>query len=69
MVAAGYEETGLIWAEAGDELTWDIDAKTGDVTGGTLKVLLDDPESDAILLIHAPTAIVPSSEEETIVVA
>ena len=36
------EETGLIWAEAGDELTWDIDAKTGDVTGGTLKVLLDN---------------------------
>ena len=28
----------------------------------TLKVLLDDPESDAILLIHAPTAIVPSSD-------
>ncbi|MFO4987287.1 hypothetical protein RCK87_26445, partial [Salmonella enterica subsp. enterica serovar 1,4,[5],12:i:-] len=21
------EETGLIWVEAGDELTWDIDAK------------------------------------------
>ena len=36
------EETGLIWVEAGDELTWDIDAKTGDVTGGTLKVLLDN---------------------------
>jgi len=28
----------------------------------TLKVLLDDPESDAILLIHAPTAIVPSTD-------
>ncbi len=39
------EETGLIWAEAGDELTWDIDAKTGDVTGGTLKVLLDNGET------------------------
>ena len=36
------EDTGLIWAEAGDELTWDIDAKTGDVTGGVLKVLLDN---------------------------
>ena len=36
------EETGLIWAEAGDELTWDIDARSGDVTGGTLKVLLDN---------------------------
>ena len=36
------EKTGLIWAEAGDELTWDVDAKTGDVTGGTLKVLLDN---------------------------
>ncbi len=36
------EQTGAIWAEAGDELTWDIDGKTGDVTGGTLKVLLDN---------------------------
>jgi DNA-directed RNA polymerase subunit beta len=36
------EETGLIWVEAGDELTWEIDGKTGDVTGGTLKVLLDN---------------------------
>ena len=26
------EETGQIYAEAGDELTWEIDAKTGDVT-------------------------------------
>ncbi|MER2508132.1 MAG: DNA-directed RNA polymerase subunit beta, partial [Amaricoccus sp.] len=36
------EQTGAIWVEAGDELTWDIDAKTGDITGGTLKVLLDN---------------------------
>ncbi|MBA3325461.1 MAG: DNA-directed RNA polymerase subunit beta, partial [Rhodobacteraceae bacterium] len=36
------EKTGAIWAEAGDELTWEVDAKTGDVTGGTLKVLLDN---------------------------
>lgn len=28
----------------------------------TLKILLDDPESDAVLLIHAPTAIVPSTD-------
>ena len=36
------ETTGAIWIEAGDELTWEIDGKTGDVTGGTLKVLLDN---------------------------
>jgi DNA-directed RNA polymerase subunit beta len=36
------EETGEIWVEAGDELTWEIDGKTGDVTGGTLKALLDN---------------------------
>ncbi|WP_424926933.1 DNA-directed RNA polymerase subunit beta [Amaricoccus tamworthensis] len=35
------EETGEIWIEAGDELTWEIDAKTGDTVGGTLKTLLD----------------------------
>ncbi len=34
------EETGEIWVEAGDELTWDLD-KDGEVKGGTLKVLLD----------------------------
>jgi DNA-directed RNA polymerase subunit beta len=34
------EQTGEIWAEAGDELTWDID-RDGAVKGGTLKVLLD----------------------------
>ncbi|HSF92289.1 MAG TPA: DNA-directed RNA polymerase subunit beta, partial [Paracoccaceae bacterium] len=40
------EETGEIWVEAGDELTWDIDAKTGDITGGTLKTLLDNGVTD-----------------------
>ncbi|WP_068117054.1 DNA-directed RNA polymerase subunit beta [Tropicimonas marinistellae] len=34
------EETGAIYVEAGDELTWEVD-KDGDVTGGTLKDLLD----------------------------
>ncbi|WP_371157258.1 DNA-directed RNA polymerase subunit beta [Jannaschia sp. 2305UL9-9] len=34
------EETGAIYAEAGDELTWEID-KAGEVSGGTLKELLD----------------------------
>ncbi|MEM8870221.1 MAG: DNA-directed RNA polymerase subunit beta, partial [Pseudomonadota bacterium] len=34
------EETGQIWVEAGDELTWETD-KDGEVTGGTLKELLD----------------------------
>ncbi|WP_172299650.1 DNA-directed RNA polymerase subunit beta [Pseudoruegeria sp. HB172150] len=34
------EETGAIYVEAGDELTWETD-KDGDVTGGTLKELLD----------------------------
>ena len=28
----------------------------------TLRILLDEPQADAILLIHAPTAIVPSAE-------
>jgi DNA-directed RNA polymerase subunit beta len=36
------ETTGEIWIEAGEELTWEIDTKTGDVVGGTLKVLLDN---------------------------
>lgn len=30
--------------------------------GEALKILLQDPQSDAILFIHAPTAIVPSSD-------
>ncbi len=35
------EETGAIFVEAGDELTWETD-KDGEVTGGTLKDLLDN---------------------------
>jgi DNA-directed RNA polymerase subunit beta len=34
------EETGAIYVEAGDELTWELD-KDGEVTGGTLKDLID----------------------------
>ncbi|MFV0335968.1 MAG: DNA-directed RNA polymerase subunit beta [Tropicimonas sp.] len=34
------EETGAIYVEAGDELTWEVD-KDGEVTGGTLKDLMD----------------------------
>jgi len=34
------EENGAIYVEAGDELTWDLD-KDGDVTGGSLKELLE----------------------------
>ncbi|HET7412963.1 MAG TPA: DNA-directed RNA polymerase subunit beta, partial [Pararhizobium sp.] len=34
------EETGVIYAEAGDALTWDVDAKSGEITG-TLKALID----------------------------
>ncbi|GAA0312096.1 DNA-directed RNA polymerase subunit beta [Rhodovulum strictum] len=34
------EETGAIYVEAGDELTWDLD-RDGEVSGGTLKALLD----------------------------
>jgi acetyltransferase len=33
-----------------------------------LQVLLDDPQTDAVLLIHAPTAIVPSAEIASAVV-
>jgi DNA-directed RNA polymerase subunit beta len=35
------EKTGLIWVEAGDELTLERD-KDGNITGGTLKTLLDN---------------------------
>jgi len=35
------EETGEIWVEAGDELTWETD-RHDEVTGGTLKTLLDN---------------------------
>ncbi|MEQ9038059.1 MAG: DNA-directed RNA polymerase subunit beta [Silicimonas sp.] len=34
------EETGAIYVEAGDELTWEVD-KEGNVTGGSLKELID----------------------------
>ena len=34
------EETGAIHVEAGDEITWEVD-KDGEVSGGTLKSLLD----------------------------
>ena len=39
------EKTGEIWVEAGDELTWELN-KDGDVTGGTLKALLDNGVTD-----------------------
>ncbi|MCH2078660.1 MAG: DNA-directed RNA polymerase subunit beta [Rhodobacteraceae bacterium] len=35
------EENGAIYVEAGDELTWEVDAKTGEVIGGTVKELID----------------------------
>ncbi|WP_116086926.1 DNA-directed RNA polymerase subunit beta [Tropicimonas sp. IMCC34011] len=43
------EETGAIYVEAGDELTWEVD-KAGDVTGGTLKELLDAGVTDIPVL-------------------
>ncbi len=43
------EETGAIYAEAGDELTWEID-KDGEVSGGTLKELLDAGITDIPVL-------------------
>ena len=36
------EETGEIWVEAGDELTWELDKKGEEVIGGTLKTLVDN---------------------------
>ncbi len=39
------EETGEIWVEAGDELTWDVDPKTEEVSG-TLVTLLDNGVTD-----------------------
>ena len=36
------EETGEIWVEAGDELTWEVDAKKGEVVGGTLFTLIEN---------------------------
>ncbi|TCP40504.1 DNA-directed RNA polymerase subunit beta [Rhodovulum marinum] len=43
------EETGAIYVEAGDELTWELD-KDGEVTGGTLKALLDAGITDIPVL-------------------
>ncbi|MGC9371390.1 MAG: DNA-directed RNA polymerase subunit beta [Paracoccaceae bacterium] len=43
------EETGAIYVEAGDELTWDVD-KDGEVIGGTLKELLDAGVTDIPVL-------------------
>ncbi len=43
------EETGAIYVEAGDELTWETD-KDGNVTGGTLKALLDAGITDIPVL-------------------
>ena len=43
------EETGAIYVEAGDELTWTTD-KDGDVTGGTLKELMDAGITDIPVL-------------------
>jgi len=36
------EDTGEIWIEAGDELTWEVDEKTGNVTGGSLSNLINN---------------------------
>ncbi|MGS4945094.1 DNA-directed RNA polymerase subunit beta [Meridianimarinicoccus sp. RP-17] len=43
------EETGAIYVEAGDELTWEVD-KDGEVTGGSLKALLDAGITDIPVL-------------------
>ena len=43
------EETGAIYVEAGDELTWTVD-KDGEVTGGTLKELVDAGITDIPVL-------------------
>ncbi|KAF0677261.1 DNA-directed RNA polymerase subunit beta [Profundibacterium mesophilum] len=43
------EETGAIYVEAGDELTWETD-KDGEVTGGTLKELMDAGVTDIPVL-------------------
>jgi len=43
------EETGEIWAEAGDELTWELD-KNNEVSGGSLKLLLDNGVIDIPVL-------------------
>ncbi len=43
------EKTGAIYVEAGDELTWVLD-KEGEVSGGSLKVLLDNGITDIPVL-------------------
>ncbi len=43
------EQTGAIYVEAGDEITADYD-RDGDLTGGTLKVLLDNGVTDIPVL-------------------
>ena len=43
------EENGAIYVEAGDELTWETD-KDGEVTGGTLKELMDAGITDIPVL-------------------
>ncbi len=43
------EETGAIYVEAGDELTWELD-KEGNVSGGSLKELLDAGITDIPVL-------------------
>ncbi len=40
------EETGEIWIEAGDELTWEVDEKTDDPVGGTLFKLIENGVSE-----------------------
>ncbi|MDG2354641.1 MAG: DNA-directed RNA polymerase subunit beta [Paracoccaceae bacterium] len=36
------EKTGEIWVEAGEELTWEINEKTGEIVGGTLFKLVEN---------------------------
>jgi DNA-directed RNA polymerase subunit beta len=43
------EETGAIYVEAGDELTWETD-RDGEVTGGSLKELMDAGVTDIPVL-------------------
>ena len=43
------EETGEIWVEAGDELTQEVD-KDGTISGGTIKLLLDNGVKDIPVL-------------------
>jgi len=57
------EDTGAIYVEAGDELTWELD-KEGEVSGGTLKELMDAGITDIPSLISitstsAPTCATP----------